>query len=313
MSHSGTKRPVIIITGSNSGAGFGLAQRLLVQLSSPTPPDTLPTHPQLLSPTVKPVASPFSAADGCILILACRNAIKAHRARAQLQSLLRYLEDLPDEAETPTSVPAKVLAEALETKINGMIDEDADPALVAQAMEASLRRRRRRTAAVSLSSEGTDEERDLTRDSKSGRVYTLLERETKARGRYRRQFCANTVIEIQALDLGSMASTLTCAKEITARHGYVTHVVMNAGSSAFTGINWPYAISMMIVKFHYAVTYPQYKLQRSGDIGKDGYGWVWQANIGAHYILVSVFSLYRSTSKRRADVKLSRLEHCCQL
>lgn len=288
MASHGPLRPVIVISGANSGAGFGLAQRLLVQLSSPTPPDTLPVHPQLLPPGDHPVASPFSASHGCVLIMACRNAIKAHRARAQLQSLLRYLEELPDDAETPQSVPASVLAEPLESKVNGMIDEDADPALVAQAMEASLRRRRRRTAAVSLSSEeGGDEERDLTRDPRTGRTYTLYEREIRARGRYRRRFCSQTVIEIQALDLGSMASALNCAKEITARHHYVTHVVMNAGSSAFTGINWPYAVWMMIINFHNAVTYPQYKLQRAGDIGKDGHGWVWQANVGAHYVLVS--------------------------
>jgi 3-keto steroid reductase len=211
-------RPVIVITGANSGVGFGLAQRLLVQLSSPTPPDTLATHPHLTPPEEQPLASPFAAPNGCILILACRNAIKAHRARAQLQALLQYLEDLPDEAETPLSVPASVLDVALESKVNGSIDEDADPALVAQAVEASLRRRRRRNKAVSLSSsEETDEGRDLTRDPKTGRTFSLFERQIKARGRYRRKFCAETKIEFQALDLGSMASALICAKEITAR------------------------------------------------------------------------------------------------
>lgn len=71
------------------------------------------------------------------------------------------------------------------------------------------------------------------------------------------------------------------------RYGYVTHVVLNAGSSAFTGINWPHAIWMVLTAFHTAVTHPVYKRQRAADVGKDGYGWVWQANLGAHYILVS--------------------------
>lgn len=211
-------RPVIVVTGANSGVGFGLSQRLLTQLSSPTPPDTLATHPHLTT-SGEPLASPFAAPNGCVLILACRNAIKAHRARQQLQALLQYLEDLPDEAETPLSIPASVLDVALEAKVNGNIDEDADPAIVAQAMEASLRRRRRRNAAVSLSSsEDGEEERDLTRDPRTGRTYSLYEREIKARGRYRRKFCSETRIEFQALDLGSMASALICAKEITARY-----------------------------------------------------------------------------------------------
>lgn len=285
-------RPVIVITGANSGVGFGLAQRLLVQLSSPTPSDTLPTHPHLTKRDVTVPPTPFAAPEGCTLIMACRNAMKAHRARAQLLNLLHYLEELPDEAETPTHIPAAVLDQSTDIKINGHIDEDADPALVAQAMEASLRRRRRRNAAISnakengfsVAGEGS-EPKDLTRDPRTGRTYSMREREAKARGRYRKRFVAGTKIEIQAIDLGSMASALQCAKDITARHGYVTHVVMNAGSAAFTGINWPHAIWMMMINFHKAVTYPAYKTQRAGDVGKDGYGWVWQANVGAHYIL----------------------------
>ena len=82
-------RPVILVTGANAGVGFGICQRLLVQLSSPTPSDTLPNHPQLYSdPTIQPTPTPFSAADGCTIILACRNPIKAHKARQQLQQLL---------------------------------------------------------------------------------------------------------------------------------------------------------------------------------------------------------------------------------
>lgn len=285
--HPSPPRPVIVITGANSGVGFGLAQRLLVQLSSPTPPDTLASHPQLTPSEEQPFASPFAAPDGCTLILACRNAIKAHRARTQLQSLLQYLEDLPGDADTPQSVPAIVLDVALDPKGNGMIDEDADPAMVVQAMQASLRRRRRRSASVNSPAKDAEADKDPTRDPRSGRPYSMYEREIRARERYRRRFCAGTKIEFQPLDLGSMASALNCAKDITARHKYVTHVVLNAGSSTFTGINWFHAAWMMITNFHGAVTYPQYKLQRAGDVGGDGYGFVWQANVGAHYVLVS--------------------------
>lgn len=47
---------------------------------------------------------------------------------------------------------------------------------------------------------------------------------------------------------------------------------------------------MIITNLHRAVTFPKYKTQRSGDLGADGYGWVWQANCGAHFILVSIES-----------------------
>jgi 3-keto steroid reductase len=287
MTAEGATRPVIVITGANSGVGFGVAQRLLIQLSSPTPPDTLASHPHLTPPDEQPFASPFAAPNGCTLILACRNPIKAHLARAQLLNLLQYLEDLPGDAGTPTSVPAAVLDVALDAKVNGSIDEDADPAVIVQAMQASIRRRKRRSAAVNYPEQDAKGEEDPTRDPRTGRPYSMYERDIRAKERYRRRFCAGTKIEFQALDLGSMASALICAKEITARHGYVTHVILNAGSGTFTGINWFHAIWMMITNFHGAVTYPQYKLQRAGDVGRDGYGFVWQANLGAHYILVS--------------------------
>ncbi|KAF6762449.1 3-keto sterol reductase [Ephemerocybe angulata] len=35
-------RPIIIVTGANGGLGYGICQRLLVQLSTPNPPDALP-------------------------------------------------------------------------------------------------------------------------------------------------------------------------------------------------------------------------------------------------------------------------------
>lgn len=71
------------------------------------------------------------------------------------------------------------------------------------------------------------------------------------------------------------------------RHPYVTHVILNAGLAVWTGINWPLAVWMILTNLPRAVTWPKYKNQRAGDVGADGYGWVWQCNLGAHYILVS--------------------------
>lgn len=303
-SQSAAPRPVIVITGGNSGVGFGVAQRFLVQLSSPTPTDTMAVHPSLASPDQSPVATPFAAPNGCTLVLACRNAIKAHRARAQLMSLLQWLEDLPEGHEDILSVPPAVLEAQVEGRYGTTnIDEDADPAMVVQAMEASLRRRKKRSAAANLwgkdeaaagddseSSISAAESGDPTRNPRTGKDRSLQEREAKARARYRRRFCQGTKVEYVPIDLGSMSSALACAREITKRYGYVTHVVLNAGGSAFTGINWPAAIWLILTRFHAAVTYPSYKLQRQGDVGSDGYGWVWQANIGAHYILVSLIA-----------------------
>lgn len=229
-------RPVIVITGANSGVGFGVAQRFLVQLSSPTPSDTLPTHPELTKPGEEPVATPFAAPHGCTLVLACRNAMKAHKARSQLLKVLSWLEELPDEVGAITNIPSSVL-NSESNNFHGTIDEDTDPAVVAQAMEASLRRRRKRSTAVSESNsiDSVEEEKkdhdDLTRDPQTGRLYSINEREIRARGRYRRRFCAGTKIQIQAIDLGSMASALQCAKDLTARfvhdhdHLTISHVL----------------------------------------------------------------------------------------
>ncbi|CEH14161.1 3-keto sterol reductase [Ceraceosorus bombacis] len=237
-------RPVIVITGANSGVGYGTAQRLLVQLSQAIPSDTLPNW-TLKSSSWAGIAStsndeqlnppsPFAAPDGCVLILACRNAIKAHAARRNLEAY----------------------------------DSLTQPASTSKASSSSTYAPRR----------------DPTRDV-HGASLSLLSREARARGEYRRRFCQGTSIEFVPLDLGSMASALNCASEIQRRHGYVTHVILNAGSAAWTGLNWPLAVWMIVTRLHVAVTWPKYKMQRSGDRGADGYGWVWQANVGAHYIL----------------------------
>ncbi|KAE8253783.1 hypothetical protein A4X13_0g3664 [Tilletia indica] len=342
---SGRKRPVIVVTGANGGVGYGICQRLLVQLSAPIPPDTLPEHPSKRDEgSDPPPPSPFAAPYGVTLVLACRNAIKAHRARLELQAMLDNLAALPDEEDTPRSPPVGLGLSSQGP--HGNIDEDADPAVVAQAVEASIRRRRRRSAAALAHGNGTgkvgsdedghseeygekdddldeanpeqdaEDEREtdaLLGQSKHDRLLVpdgvgrgrsgssraegvdlhgvnrglgYMQREAKARGKYRRRFCAGTRIEFVPLDLGSMASALKCAHEITDRYKYVTHIILNAGVGPFTSLNWFAALYLCFTNFHRFVTYPAYKNQRKGDISDDGYGWVWQSNVGAHYILV---------------------------
>ncbi|CAD6955417.1 unnamed protein product [Tilletia laevis] len=342
---NGRKRPVIVVTGANGGVGYGICQRLLVQLSAPIPPDTLPEHPSKRDESSDPPPpSPFAAPHGVTLVLACRNAIKAHRARLELQALLDNLAALPDEEDTPLSPPVGLGLSSQGP--HGNIDEDADPAVVAQAVEASIRRRRRRSAAALAHGNGTgkgsdddgttvdadygekDDEDDVLDEGQDvederetdvllgqskhdslrvpnsvgrggagaraegvdlhgvNRGLEYAQREAKARGKYRRRFCAGTRIEFVPLDLGSMASALKCANEITTRYKYVTHIILNAGVGPFTALNWLPALYLCFTNFHRFVTYPAYKRQRKGDISDDGFGWVWQSNVGAHYILV---------------------------
>jgi 3-keto steroid reductase len=220
-------RPVIVVTGANSGVGLGTCQRLLVQLSAPLPSDTEPRFALRDGPAALP--SPFAAPHGCTLVLACRNPVKAHRARRELMALLEALGELPDEAQ-PTEAPRS------RRLPKGSIDEDADPALAAQAVEASIRRRRRRgAAAAAATAEGQAQDAlasgatssalpppkaldtyDETRDG-DGASLSFAAREARARGVYRRRFVAGTRIEFVPLDLGSMASVLSCAKDITER------------------------------------------------------------------------------------------------
>ncbi|CAE6420776.1 unnamed protein product [Rhizoctonia solani] len=82
------KRPIVLVTGANSGVGFGVCHRLLVQLSQKSPSDASPKaqkHP-ITSPDNE--ISPFVPADGLTLILACRNAQRAETARAGLYKLI---------------------------------------------------------------------------------------------------------------------------------------------------------------------------------------------------------------------------------
>lgn len=310
---------MILITGANAGVGFGICQRLLVQLSSPTPTDTLPTHPQRTDPSVRPSPTPFAAPDGCTIVLACRNPIKAHKARQQLKQLLKWIENLPEHEDTPTGPPEswafafdttckddKLTDPETEQDIRDTPHEDADPALVAHAQENNVRRRRKLRKALATDDEPKQDgsaysDSDDDRENASARSHStsqadshdspnldasLDSRNKRANARYRRRFCQGTRIEFVPLDLGSMGSALECARTVRERYTHVTHIVLNAGSSAWTGMNWLHAVWMIMTQFRYAVTWPAYKMQRAGDKSDDGFGWVWQCNVGSHWILV---------------------------
>ncbi|KAN0097810.1 hypothetical protein V8E55_002256 [Tylopilus felleus] len=81
---SGSPRPVIIVTGANTGVGFGICHRLLSQLSIKSQdPNELELR-----------------CDGLTLILACRNKQRAEAARAKLciiaDELVRRAKLSPD-------------------------------------------------------------------------------------------------------------------------------------------------------------------------------------------------------------------------
>ncbi|KAF8915163.1 hypothetical protein CPB85DRAFT_438600 [Mucidula mucida] len=82
-----SSRPIIIVTGANSGVGFGICERLLHQLSHAVPPDiealNIPTGADSL-----PIPS-----DGVTLIMACRSVQRAEAAKKELlQSLDAYIQ-----------------------------------------------------------------------------------------------------------------------------------------------------------------------------------------------------------------------------
>lgn len=295
-------RPIIVVTGANAGVGFGICQRLIVQLSSPTPSDTLPFSPSRnKDPSTQPYPSPFAAPQGCTLVLACRNAVKAHQARQQLQQLLTRIENLPEHEDTPSIPPESwsCAVNALSGKSHDPLSEDsthdtphedADPALVAHAQENSIRRRRKLRKAMALDGEegssGSEVELLLNEGSEPDLDASIGQRTQRANARYRQRFCQGTRIEFVPLDLGSMASAVECARLVRSRYPYVTHLVLNAGSSSWIGMNYLHATWMTLTSFRHAVTWPAYKMQRAGDKSDDGFGWVWQCNVGAHYVLV---------------------------
>jgi 3-keto steroid reductase len=199
-----------------SGVGFATCQRLLLQLSSPLPSDTLPVHPAKRTIDDALLPTPFQASAGCTLLLACRNPHRAQDARDALLTILDRLGKLPDEKGTPTSVTelekwGVSQAGALGTLRGKETEEvmDAQPDGDQAGSSTGLK-------------EG---QKDLRKrkQGKQGEVFEprLLDevekRDARARGEYRRRFCQGTKIEIVQLDLGSLDSVHGCARRLKAQ------------------------------------------------------------------------------------------------
>ncbi|KAH7343512.1 NAD(P)-binding protein [Rhizoctonia solani] len=195
------RRPIILVTGANSGVGFGVCQRLLVQFSQKSPPDASPKAQKRPIKSAKDEASPFLPADGLTLILACRSAQRAETARS---NLFKHLDDELAKRDTP----------------------------------------------------------------------------------HGRSFRKNLDIEIVKLDLSSVESVFECAADVRKRFPYITHLILNAGTGDFVGINWPLAVWEVCTRFKTAVTAPGFKIQATGKTSEDGLGWVWQCNVFGHFVLV---------------------------
>ncbi|KAL4075663.1 NAD(P)-binding protein [Scleroderma citrinum] len=81
-------RPIVIVTGANSGVGLGICRRLLFQLSSTSGQceDALPKY--AFHNTSVPSKELHPPCDGLTLILACRSRQRAEAAKRQLYDLL---------------------------------------------------------------------------------------------------------------------------------------------------------------------------------------------------------------------------------
>lgn len=72
----------------DSGVGFGICHRLLVQLSQTTPSDAQPQFKSLLPEKTPQDTAPTETYDGLTLIMACRSQKRAEAARTKLLELL---------------------------------------------------------------------------------------------------------------------------------------------------------------------------------------------------------------------------------
>ncbi|WFD43827.1 3beta-hydroxysteroid 3-dehydrogenase [Malassezia psittaci] len=231
-------RPIILVTGANGGVGLGICERILTQLSSPSPKDTA----LLKNGRTEAAGTTFDAGEGCTLILACRNEAKARAAAASLEALLESFTKEKDELDTD------------------------EPIGKSSAMDSSS-------------------VQELQSRYVTDRSASVSQRNAAAGALYRKKFVRGTRIEISPLDLASLKSTQAFVASVQQRYPYLTHLILNAGGAAWSGINWPYAFFEIVTNLHRAVTRPSYKLQRPSEKTADGFGWVWEINCGMHYVL----------------------------
>ncbi|KAL9709060.1 3-keto-steroid reductase [Leucoagaricus gongylophorus] len=112
------KRRITIVTGANSGVGFGICQRLLSSLCHPKPSDAQPQKFSLQDFS-KASDDTSSKYEGIILIMACRNVKRAESAKEKLYSLLDvYIEGLKTSSDE--YIHAKKYRETVDIRIHAL-------------------------------------------------------------------------------------------------------------------------------------------------------------------------------------------------
>ncbi|KAJ7638389.1 3-keto sterol reductase [Roridomyces roridus] len=102
-------------------------------------------------------------------------------------------------------------------------------------------------------------------------------------------FRRNLKIETEHLDLSVLSSVFTFGENISKRHAYISHLVLNAGVANFTHVNWLGVAKQFVCNgFLSTITAPAYYVQSTGEVTADGLGFVWQSNLFGHYVLFRV-------------------------
>ncbi|OBZ68898.1 3-keto-steroid reductase [Grifola frondosa] len=94
-----SKELIIVVTGANGGVGYGICQRLMIQLSQLDPADARPVFPEVSTKLSQSEYAAFrsSAAAGVTIIMACRDLNRAEVAKTKLYVVLDdHIKKLPE-------------------------------------------------------------------------------------------------------------------------------------------------------------------------------------------------------------------------
>lgn len=161
--------------------------------------------------------------------MACRNPIKAHKARRALVGLIERIKHLPDHTETPTSAsvveklsvgpPVSAKSTVLQQEPDEVIAQGQEEETIEMNKDAQDGKEGDRKSTILRHRKQREQEEEAEEEAAAAPLLQddVETRNAKARGKYRRRFCRGTKIEFVALDLGSMASVLTCAKQVQER------------------------------------------------------------------------------------------------
>lgn len=182
--------------------------RLLRQLSTPTPQDLAAFNdPSYLKCDAdgKGLYSEFSTPRGVTIILACRNAIKAHAAR---DKLLRAIGKKPDVGKNGAQDwKEQRRRKVLQGRIGAVDEEDGEDA-------------------------GAREEpigADLSRS-------TSLGRKPISKEEWRQRWLDGLRIEFVPLDLSSVDSVIACSEEVKKRYDSTRSNTLYAGEQPLTEV-----------------------------------------------------------------------------